>query len=99
MLFLGNIQPDLQIRVRGACEAEFAALDSMNLWIETELDSLKKAIAEVDGLLLNDAEIRMPHGDPILAGPARPPIELGPRVVVAKRGEYGAPLFTGDEFF
>ena len=36
MLFLGNIQPDLQRRVRAGCsEAEFAALDSMNLWIET----------------------------------------------------------------
>jgi sugar/nucleoside kinase (ribokinase family) len=98
MLFLGNIQPDLQLRVRGACEAEFAALDSMNLWIETELDSLKTAIAEVD-CLLNDAEIRMLTGEPNLARAARAAMELGPRVVVAKRGEYGAALFTGDEFF
>src|SRR3954468_19050453 len=48
MLFLGNIQPDLQRRVRASCEsAEFTALDSMNLWIETELDSLKQVVAEV----------------------------------------------------
>jgi sugar/nucleoside kinase (ribokinase family) len=100
LLFLGNIQPDLQLRVRASSEgAEFAALDSMNLWIETELDSLKRVTAEVDCLMLNDAEIRMLTGEPNLARAARAAMELGPRVVVAKRGEYGAALFSGDEFF
>ena len=100
MLFLGNIQPELQRRVRAGCrEAEFAALDSMNLWIETERDSLKAAIAEVDCVMLNDAEIRELTGQPNLARAARALTEMGPRVVVAKRGEYGAALFSGDEFF
>jgi sugar/nucleoside kinase (ribokinase family) len=100
MLFLGNIQPELQRRVRAGCrEAEFAALDSMNLWIETERDSLKAAIAEVDCVMLNDAEIRELTGEPNLARAARALTEMGPRVVVAKRGEYGAALFSGDEFF
>jgi len=100
VLFLGNIQPELQRRVRAGCrEAELAALDSMNLWIETERDSLKAAIAEVDCVLLNDAEIRELTGQPNLARAARALTEMGPRVVVAKRGEYGAALFSGDEFF
>jgi len=100
MLFLGNIQPELQRRVRAGCrEAELAALDSMNLWIETERDSLAAAISEVDCVLLNDAEIRELTGQPNLARAARALCEMGPRVVVAKRGEYGAALFSGDEFF
>ncbi|HSD25531.1 MAG TPA: PfkB family carbohydrate kinase [Solirubrobacterales bacterium] len=99
MLFLGNIQPELQLRVRGSSAAAFSSLDSMNLWIETALDSLKTAIAEVDCLLLNDAEIRMLTGEPNLARAARSAMDLGPRVVVAKRGEYGAALFSGEEFF
>jgi sugar/nucleoside kinase (ribokinase family) len=100
MLFLGNIQPDLQRRVRAGCrEAELAALDSMNLWIETERDALKAAIAEVDCVMLNDAEIRELTGQPNLARAARALTEMGPSVVVAKRGEYGAALFSGDEFF
>jgi sugar/nucleoside kinase (ribokinase family) len=100
MLFLGNIQPDLQRRVRSSCrEAELAALDSMNLWIETERDSLKAAIGEVDCVLLNDAEIRELTGEPNLARAARALMQMGPSVVVAKRGEYGAALFSGDEFF
>ena len=99
MLFLGNIQPDLQRRVRGQSSASFAALDSMNLWIETTRDALVAAIAEVDCLLLNDAELRMLTGEPNLARAARATLELGPRVVVAKRGEYGAVLFTAEGHF
>ena len=100
MLFLGNIQPDLQRRVRAECTgAGFAALDSMNLWIDTARESLVAAIAEVDCLLLNDAEIRMLTDEANLARAARELMELGPDVVVAKRGEYGAALFVGDELF
>ena len=76
-----------------------AALDSMNLWIETTRDSLVAAIGEVDCVLLNDAEIRMLTEESNLARAARRVMELGPRIVVAKRGEYGAVLFTADGFF
>jgi sugar/nucleoside kinase (ribokinase family) len=100
MLMLGNIQPDLQRRVRAEAEgAEFAALDSMNLWIDTARDSLVAAIAEVDCVLLNDAEIRMLTDEPNLRRAAKALMEMGPKVVVAKRGEYGAALFSGDDFF
>jgi sugar/nucleoside kinase (ribokinase family) len=94
MLFLGNIQPQLQREVRAGSEAEFAGLDSMNLWIETERDALLAVIGEVDCVLLNDAEFRMLTGEPNLARAARAVMEMGPKVVVAKRGEYGAALFT-----
>jgi sugar/nucleoside kinase (ribokinase family) len=99
-LFLANIQPDLQRQVRSQCRARrFSALDSMNLWIETTKDSLLAAIGEVDCVLLNDAEIRQLTGEPNLAKAARTVMELGPRAVVAKRGEYGAALFTESGFF
>ena len=99
MLFLGNIQPDLQRDVRRQSEASWAALDSMNLWIETTRDSLAAAIGEVDCLLLNDAELRMLTEEPNLARAAKATMELGPTVVVAKRGEYGAALFTEEGCF
>jgi sugar/nucleoside kinase (ribokinase family) len=99
-LFLGNIQPELQRRVRAVCDgSRLAALDSMNLWIETARDSLLAAIREVDCLLLNDAEIRELTGEANLARAAREVMALGPRIVVAKRGEYGAALFTEAGFF
>jgi sugar/nucleoside kinase (ribokinase family) len=99
-LFLANIQPDLQRQVRAQCAASrFSALDSMNLWIETAKDSLLAAIAEVDCLIVNDAEIRQLTGESNLARAARAVMDLGPRAVVVKRGEYGAALFTEDGFF
>ena len=71
----------------------------MNLWIETTRDTLAAAIAEVDCLMLNDAELRMLTEEPNLARAARAAMEMGPEIVVAKRGEYGAALFTADGFF
>jgi sugar/nucleoside kinase (ribokinase family) len=99
MLFLGNIQPELQRDVRRQSSASFAALDSMNLWIETTRDSLREAIGEVECLMLNDAELRMLTGEPNLVRAARASMELGPAVVVAKRGEFGAALFTREDAF
>jgi sugar/nucleoside kinase (ribokinase family) len=100
MLFLANIQPDLQRQVRAQCgSARFSALDSMNLWIETAKDSLLAAIAEVDCLIVNDAEIRQLTGESNLARAARAVMAHGPRAVVAKQGEYGAALFTEEGFF
>ena len=103
VLFLANIQPDLQRRVREQCTAaRFVALDSMNLWIEIARESLLKTIAGVDCLILNDAELRQLTEQPNLVAAARgvlgwePP---GPRVIVAKQGEYGAALITPDGFF
>lgn len=96
-LFLANIQPDLQRQVRAQCDAAgFSGLDSMNLWIDIAKDSLLAAIAEVDCLVVNDAEIRMLTGESNLARAARAVMEMGPRAVVAKQGEYGAALFTMD---
>lgn len=100
VLFLANIQPDLQRQVRAQCpDARFYALDSMNLWIDTAKDSLWAAIAEVDCVIVNDAEIRQLTGESNLARAARAVMERGPRAVVAKQGEYGAALFTVDGFF
>ena len=100
VLFLANIQPDLQRQVRAQCgEARFSALDSMNLWIDTARDSLLAAIGEVECVIVNDAEIRQLTGESNLARAARAVMERGPRAVVAKQGEYGAALFTEEGFF
>jgi sugar/nucleoside kinase (ribokinase family) len=100
MLFLANIQPELQRQVRAQCDgARYAALDSMNMWIETARDALLAAIGEVDCAIINDAEIRMLTEEPNLARAAAKVMELGPRAVVAKQGEYGAALFTESGFF
>jgi sugar/nucleoside kinase (ribokinase family) len=100
VLFLANIQPDLQREVRLQCTGtRLAGLDSMNLWIETTRDSLVRTIGGVDMVFMNDAEIRMLTEEANLVRAARKVMEMGPRIVVAKQGEYGAALFSGEDFF
>ena len=100
MLFLANIQPDLQREVREQCTGvRLAGLDSMNLWIETARDSLVRTISGVDMVFMNDAEIRMLTEHANLVRAAREVMAMGPRIVVAKQGEYGAALFTEEGFF
>jgi sugar/nucleoside kinase (ribokinase family) len=100
VLFLANIQPDLQREVREQCTgAKLAGLDSMNYWIESAKDSLLRTIAGVDLIVMNDDEVRMLTEQPTLLPAARAIMELGPRVVVVKQGEYGASLFTEEGYF
>jgi sugar/nucleoside kinase (ribokinase family) len=100
VVFLANIQPDLQREVREQCDrARFVAMDSMNLWIDTARGSLIQTLGAVDCLMLNDDELRMLTRKPNLVQAARQVMEWGPRVVVAKQGEYGAALVTEEGFF
>ncbi len=100
VLFLANIQPDLQREVRAQLpDARFVALDSMNLWIEAARDSLVKAIRGCDCLILNDSELRQLTGKASLYAAARETLSWGPKVIVAKQGEYGAALVTSEGFF
>ena len=99
-LFLANIQPDLQRAVREQCDAaRFTALDSMNLWIDIARDSLVRTIGMVDAVLLNDSEIRELTDEPNLVRAASKLLDMGPRVVVAKQGEYGSAMFTREGVF
>ena len=99
-LFLANIDPDLQLDVRRQMtDPLFTALDTMNFWIEGKRDALLRVLHEVDALVINDAEARMLAREPNLIKAARAIIELGPRVVVIKRGEYGSVMVSDGEFF
>jgi sugar/nucleoside kinase (ribokinase family) len=100
VVFLANIQPELQLDVREQCAAaRFVAMDSMNFWIEGSRDALLEVIGTVDCLIFNDAELRQLTGKPSVYTAAREVLELGPRVVVAKQGEYGALVITADSYF
>jgi sugar/nucleoside kinase (ribokinase family) len=100
LVFLGNIQPDLQRGVREQIPtAELVALDTMNLWIDTAKESLIKTIEGVDVVIINDAEARQLTAIPNLIKAARTILSWGPKALIVKRGEYGAALFTADSYF
>jgi sugar/nucleoside kinase (ribokinase family) len=100
LVFLGNIQPDLQRGVREQVrDAELVALDTMNLWIDMTRDSLLETVKGVHVMIINDAEARQLAEEPNLIRAARKILSWGPRALVVKRGEYGAALFTPDTYF
>jgi sugar/nucleoside kinase (ribokinase family) len=100
MVFLGNIQPELQSEVREQVRgAELVALDTMNYWITTVPEQVEAAIRRVDVVIINDAEARQLSGEPNLIKAARKILSWGPRALVVKRGEYGAAMFTKDSYF
>jgi sugar/nucleoside kinase (ribokinase family) len=99
-VFLGNIDPVLQLHVRRQLpNARLAALDSMNYWIKGKPEELKKALAEVHVLLINETEARMLSGISNLKKAAEVIQKMGPRTLVIKRGEHGVMLFSDGGIF
>jgi sugar/nucleoside kinase (ribokinase family) len=100
-LFLANIDPELQLGVlrQMRTRPRLVALDTMNFWIKGKREALMRVLREVDLITINDGEARQLAEEPNLIKAARKIAALGPRTVVVKRGEYGALLLDGDQFF
>ncbi|MCB9593200.1 MAG: sugar kinase [Sandaracinaceae bacterium] len=99
-VMLGNIHPDLQIEVLDQMrEPKLVIADTMNFWIEGTPDRLKKMLERIDVLVINEEEARQLAGTHNIVQVADRLLEMGPRIAVIKRGEYGALLFEGDEVF
>ena len=99
-LLLGNIQPTLQRNVRSQMhQPRITGGDTMNLWINIAREELLATLKGWDFLLINDGEARLLSGESNLRKAARTIQEMGPNTVVIKRGEYGAMLFRGDDYF
>ena len=100
-LFLGNIDPVLQLDVvrQMATRPQWIALDTMNYWIRGARPGLEAVLREVDILLVNDAEVRELTQEHNLIRAYRRIQQMGPRILVVKRGEYGVALFTPDGIF
>jgi sugar/nucleoside kinase (ribokinase family) len=99
-LLLGNIQPSLQKNVRDQMTGvKLAGGDTMNLWINTTRSELLEALKQWDFLLINDSEARLLSGEGNLRRGAAKILEMGPRTLVIKRGEYGAVLFHREGHF
>ena len=99
-LFLGNIDPDLQRSVLEQMKRpKVVACDTMNYWIDTRLEPLKKTLSLVDILIINDAETRQLAREPNLIKAARTILSWGPKTLVIKRGEYGALMIDSKSAF
>ncbi|HEY8231895.1 MAG: PfkB family carbohydrate kinase [Vicinamibacterales bacterium] len=100
LVFLGNIDPELQRRVLEQVERpRVVACDTMNYWIKGKPNELRETLAKVQVLLINDQEARELSGEWNLVKAAQAVRALGPATLVVKKGEHGVLLFTDDGCF
>jgi len=100
-VMLGNLTPEVQMRVIQQMNQrpKLVVLDTMNFWMDVAMDSLKKVIAEIDVLTINDEEARQLSGEYSLVKAARVIRAMGPKYLVIKKGEHGALLFHEENIF
>jgi sugar/nucleoside kinase (ribokinase family) len=101
VLMLGNLQPSVQSSVIEQMnkKPDLVILDTMNFWMDTALEDLKKVILKVDVITINDEEARQLTGEYSLVIAAKKIMGMGPKYVVIKKGEHGALLFFENEIF
>jgi sugar/nucleoside kinase (ribokinase family) len=99
-LFLGNIHPSLQLSVLNQMpNVKISACDTMNFWIERTKDELLEVIKRVTILFINEDEIRMLSGEENIFKAADMIAEMGPELIIVKRGEHGALAVHKDYYF
>jgi sugar/nucleoside kinase (ribokinase family) len=99
-VFLANIDPELQLQVLDqVVSPRLTVCDTMNFWIDSKRDALLEVLKRVDIAFMNDAEARQLCGTFSLIKAARQIRELGPSVVIIKKGEHGAVMVSDDTYF
>jgi sugar/nucleoside kinase (ribokinase family) len=100
-LMLGNLVPAVQQSVIKQLKKrpKLIVLDTMNFWMDIAMDELKKTLAMIDVLTINDSEARQLSGEYSLVKAAQKILAMGPKVLVIKKGEHGALLFNKEEVF
>ena len=98
ILFLANLMPTLQLKaIDGAKGARLIICDTMNFWIQNDLDELKKVIKKSDIFILNEQEVRSITNELNIIRALKKLVTMGPKTVVIKRGEYGAFVYREGE--
>lgn len=99
-VMLGNIDPTLQLSVLDQVrETKFVVCDTMNLWIDIKKEDLLKVLKRIDVIIVNDSEARLLTSEPNVIKAAKIIKEMGPQIVIIKKGEHGALLFYDGKVF
>lgn len=100
-VLLGNLSPQVQRQVIERLEVrpKLIAMDTMNFWMEIAMDELKRTLAMVDVLIINDEEARQLSGEYSLVKASKVIRNMGPKYLIIKKGEHGALLFHEEKVF
>jgi len=101
IVVLGNLHPSVQLNVLNQIEEakSFVILDTMNFWMDTAMDELKKAISKTDLIVINDEEAEQLTNEKKLDSAAKKIFEMGPKTVIIKKGDQGSEIFNSKESF
>lgn len=94
-VFLANGAPATQLSVLDQMDdPRFCVADTMDLWIEHQKDGLLELMRHIDGLIVNDGEVKQLTGKANLIQAGRAALALGPKLVIVKKGEHGCFVFS-----
>jgi len=100
LVFLANIDPDLQYEVLSQVSgARLRVVDTMNLWIRGKGESLSRTISAVDIVIMDESEVRLLAQSQNVIAAAKSILEMGPKAVIIKRGEYGSIMVSDTDYF
>ena len=100
LLFLANIDPELQLRVlEQVSSPRLSCCDTIDHWIRTKREVLLRNLAQVGVVILNDSEMQQLTEELSLIKAAKAVLERGAKIVIVKKGEHGAVMFTPDALF
>ena len=101
IVILGNLHPNVQLSVLDQLESNksFVILDTMNFWMDTALDELKRVLLKTDLIIINDEEVEQLTSEQNLCVAAQKILEMGPKILIVKKGDKGSEIFNQKESF
>ena len=101
IVILGNLHPNVQLSVLDQLESNksFVILDTMNFWMDTALDELKRVLLKTDLIIINDEEVEQLTSEQNLHVAAQKILEMGPKLLIVKKGDKGSEIFNQKESF
>ena len=101
IVILGNLHPNVQLSVLDQLESNksFVILDTMNFWMDTALDELKRVLLKTDLIIINDEEVEQLTSEQNLCVAAQKILEMGPKLLIVKKGDKGSEIFNQKESF
>ena len=101
IVILGNLHPNVQLSVLDQLESNksFVILDTMNFWMDTALEELKRVLLKTDLIIINDEEVEQLTSEQNLYVAAQKILEMGPKLLIVKKGDKGSEIFNQKESF
>lgn len=99
-VLLANHNPEIHLKILDSLTpGTFVLADTMEFWLNTQLDKVMQVIKRVNALSVTEAEAKQIVKTPNTIVAGRFLLEQGPEFVCLKKGEHGVLLFSKNGLF